>query len=149
MAEHERLAAEPGDVVREIRITAPPEVVFEYFIDPAKVIRWMAQEAEVEPKVGSVYRLTIDGNVARGEVVQLEPPHRVAFTWGWEESGPVPSGSSTVVVDLEPDGEDTLVRLTHRGLPDDARELHAEGWSRFLPTLASVVSGDRTVDPST
>ncbi len=145
MADREPLAGDlgaPGDVVREIRIAAPPEVVFEYLVDPAKVIRWMGEAAEVEPVLGGRYRLTIDGNVTSGQVVELEPPRRVAFTWGWEGGGPVPPGSSTVVVDLEPDGDGTLVRLNHRGLPDtEMRELHREGWERFLPRLAAAATG--------
>jgi uncharacterized protein YndB with AHSA1/START domain len=149
VAERERLGGDLGAVVREVWIAAPPEAVFEYLTDPDKVVRWMGQEAEVEPRVGGVYRLTIDGNVTRGEVVQLERPRRVAFTWGWEGGGPVPPGSSTVVVDIEADGDGTLVRLTHRGLPEEARELHGKGWDRFLPALASAASGgDRATERS-
>jgi hypothetical protein len=33
------------------------------------------------------------------------------------------------------------VRLVHRDLAPEARALHAEGWSRFLPRLAAVVAG--------
>ena len=141
MAEREPLGGDAGDVVREIRIGAPLEVVFEYLVDPAKLCRWMAQDAEVERRLGGVYRLTIDGNVTSGELVELEPPRRVAFTWGWEGGGPVPPGSSTVVVELEPEGDGTLVRLTHRGLPAEALELHRQGWDRFLPQLAEAAGG--------
>jgi uncharacterized protein YndB with AHSA1/START domain len=149
MAEREPLAGQAADVVREVRIAARPEVVFEYFVDPAKVVRWMAESAEIEPRVGGLYRLTIQG-VASGEVVDLRPPRRLAFTWGWEGDRLVPPGSSTVVVDLEPDGDGTLVRLTHRGLPAEARELHREGWDRFLPRLAATASqeaGRRKEEP--
>jgi len=122
-------------------VAAPPEAVFEFFTDPNKIVRWKGQEAEAVPAVGGIYRVNIDGHVTRGEFVELDPPRRVAFTWGWEEGGPVPPGSSTVVVDLVPDGDGTLVRLTHRGLPREMREVHGHGWDRFLPRLAVAAGG--------
>jgi uncharacterized protein YndB with AHSA1/START domain len=63
------------------------------------------------------------------------------FTWGWEAEGhPIPPGSSEVEVTLVPDGDGTLVRLVHRGLPDEAVQQHAEGWDFFLPRLVEAVS---------
>jgi len=144
VAQRERPAADAGDVVREVRIAAPADVVFAYFMDPARIVRWIGEHAEIEPRVGGVFRVRMaDGNVTSGELVELDPPRRLAFTWGWEGGGPVPPGSSTVEVELTPDGDGTLVRLTHRGLPDEARALHQEGWDRFLPALASVAGAQR------
>jgi hypothetical protein len=40
---------------------------------------------------------------------------------------PVAPGSSTVEIDLIPEGGDTIVRLIHRDLPDEAFESHREG----------------------
>jgi hypothetical protein len=54
-----------------------------------------------------------------------------------------------VVVDLLEHPEGTLVRLVHRDLAPEVRRLHAEGWSRFLPRLAAVVTGrDPGEDPA-
>jgi hypothetical protein len=49
-----------------------------------------------------------------------------------------------VEISLTPEGEDTLVRLTHRGLPEDAVADHTNGWGFYLDRLEKVMSG---IDP--
>ena len=42
-----------------------------------------------------------------------------------------------------PDGEATIVRLVHDGLPDPASfDLHTQGWDRYLDRLAVAAGGD-------
>ena len=138
-------------VEQEIRIDARPETVFEFFVDEQKMVRWKGKEAELDPRPGGVYRVVInDRAIARGEFVELDPPRRVVFTWGWEgDENPVAPGSSTVEVELAPDGDGTIVRLVHRDLPDEQqREQHAHGWSHFLARLAEAAAGrDPGPDP--
>jgi uncharacterized protein YndB with AHSA1/START domain len=134
-------------VEREIRIAARPETVFEFFIDPEKMVLWKGREADLDPQPGGIYRVEMgDRVVARGEYVEVDAPSRVVFTWGWEgqESGPhaVPPGSSRVEVTLLPDGEGTLVRLRHLDLPEEARQIHGEGWDLYLGRLAVAAPGD-------
>jgi uncharacterized protein YndB with AHSA1/START domain len=155
VADREPLGAETegavsGDLGREIRIAAPPEALFPFFTDPERYVRWRGRSAELEPRTGGTYRVEIDGtNVVRGEFVEVDPPHRVVFTWGWE-AGPLAPGATTVEVELTPDGEGTLLRLTHRGLPEEAKGEHAAGWDHFLPRLVEVAAGgDPGTDPWT
>jgi uncharacterized protein YndB with AHSA1/START domain len=130
--------AEPADAIeREIRIAARPEAVFAYFTNAGKMVRWKGLEANLDPRVGGLYRVVMDGGrVVRGEFRELVPDRRVVFTWGWEGDSDLPPGSSTVEVTLTADGEGTVVRVIHRDLPAPARRVHAEGWDRFLPRLA-------------
>jgi uncharacterized protein YndB with AHSA1/START domain len=135
---------EGDDVIeQEIRIAAPPEAVFPFFTDPDKMRRWKGIDHKVDAHAGGIYRVNIDGtHVARGEYVEVNPPHRVTFTWGWEDEGnPVPPGSSTVEITLTADGDDTIVRLVHRGLPLEAVEPHAAGWRHYLARLAIAGGG--------
>lgn len=139
-----------GPVRREIRISARPHVVYDFFVDPVKMLRWKGVEATLDPRPGGVYRVNINGrDVASGHFVELVPHSRIVFTWGWEgEGNPVPPGSSTVEVTLVPDGEGTLLQLVHSGLPDPVRGAHAEGWAHFLPRLAMAASsGEPGPDP--
>jgi uncharacterized protein YndB with AHSA1/START domain len=134
-------------VEREIRIAARPETVFDFFVDPEKMVRWKGRRAELHPRPGGVYRVEIsDQAVARGEYVEIERPNRVVFTWGWEgqETGPhgVAPGSSRVEVELSPEGDGTLVRLRHLDLPEEEREIHGQGWDNYLGRLAKAATGE-------
>ena len=134
-------------VEREIRIAARPETVFDFLVDPEKMVRWKGRCAELDPRPGGVYRVEIsDQAIARGEYVEIERPKRVVFTWGWEgqETGPhgVAPGSSRVEVELSPDGDGTLVRLRHLDLPEDEREIHGQGWDNYLGRLAKAAAGE-------
>jgi len=62
----------------------------------------------------------------------------------------LPPGSSTVEVTLEPDGEATIVRLRHRGLPDEpSAGLHEKGWHHYLGRLKVAGAGaDPGPDPA-
>ena len=141
-------------VEREVLIGARPETVFEFFIDPEKMVQWKGQKAELDPRPGGTYRVEINEQaIASGEYVEVEPPNRVVFTWGWEgqETGEhaVPPGSSRVEISLEPEGDGTLVRLRHLDLPEGSRATHAEGWDHYLGRLSKAAAGeDAGPDPN-
>jgi len=126
---------------KEVRIDARPETVVPFFTDPAKMTRWKGRSATLDPRPGGTYRVDANGsNIARGEYLEVIPNSRVVFSWGWEGDGsPLPPGASTIEVTLEPDGDGTIVRLRHLGLPDGQRDAHSEGWDHYLARL--VVSG--------
>jgi uncharacterized protein YndB with AHSA1/START domain len=122
----------------EIRIEASPETVFEFFTDPSKAVQWMGEDATLDPRPGGIYKVAMNEQyVAIGEYVEVDPPHRVVFTWGWKDDlEMMPPGSTTVEITLVPDGNATLVQLVHRDIPTEAAESHRGGWNRFLPQLA-------------
>ena len=48
-----------------------------------------------------------------------------------------------IEVELVPEGEGTLLRFTHSGLPDaEAAQKHAHGWDHYLERLEIVARGD-------
>jgi uncharacterized protein YndB with AHSA1/START domain len=118
--------------------------VYAYLTDSERWARWQGAQAEIEAVVGGRFGMTMgDGMVAEGRFVELVPDVRVVFTWGWRGSAAVPPGSTTVEIELLPDGDGTLVRLTHRDLPFDEQPVHEAGWLHYLPRLALAAEGGK------
>lgn len=149
-------ATDKVSLEREIAIDASPETVWDFLVDADKTTRWMGQMASFDPRPGGVYENeVIPGTTARGGFVEVDPPHRLVFTWGWDPKpgedapNPVPPGSSTVEIELVPDGDGTMLRFTHRDLPSpEAAESHGHGWDHYLERLEIVArGGDPGADP--
>lgn len=157
-------------VEHEVRIVARPETVFGYFTDPAKLVRWMGAEATLDPRPGGIFRIVfhptpeaaeliaassetehdLSTNSVLGEFVAVEPYTRIVFTWGYEKQlFALPPQSTEVEVTLTPEGEETVLRLTHRRLPAAAAtDFHRAGWDAYLPRLAvAAAGGDPGPDP--
>jgi uncharacterized protein YndB with AHSA1/START domain len=132
---------EDDRVVHELTLRATPEAVFAMFVDPAHLIRWIGISAELDPRPDGTFRFeVVPGQFCEGRFVDLEPPRRLSFTWGWTDpSFGVAPGGSLVEVTLRPVAEGTRLRLVHRDLPtDDNRQLHDDGWARFPARLAAI-----------
>ena len=140
------------ELQQEVRIAAVPATVFRFLVDPERMKRWMGTSVTIDPRPGGIYKVNVTGrDIARGEYLEVTQDSRVVFTWGWEgEGSPVPPGSSTVEISLAPDGDGTIVRLRHSGLPADEREKHAEGWVHYMKRLVEAGEGrDPGPDPLT
>lgn len=143
--------AETVTVERAIEIDASPETVWGLLTNPAEATRWMGLSAEFDLRPGGGYRVEVlSGNIARGEFVEIDPPHRLVYTFGWENRvSEVVPGSSTVEFELIPNGESTIVQFRHYDLPtSDSSARHGHGWDHYLGRLAvAAAGGDPGVDP--
>ena len=137
-----------GEYASQVRIGAAPEEVFPYLTDAVLMLRWMGDWAELDPRVGGQFVVDINGVPIRGRYLHVEPPHRVVFSWGSPGSDRVPPESTTVEITLRADGDDTIVELAHRGLPDEELPQHGVGWGHFLARLqVAAAGGDPGPDP--
>jgi uncharacterized protein YndB with AHSA1/START domain len=126
-------------IVATEHIKAPPEIVFPYFTDSALIVTWIGNRAELDPQPGGVFSLGMGEVSARGAYIAVDPPYRVVFSWGIPGSDILPPGASTVEIVLTPDGDDTVVVLTHRGLPSTQIGIHRAGWEHQLGRLPAAV----------
>lgn len=130
-------------LVKEVFIDAPPDEVFPYLVEGQKYLLWMGTDVDLDPRPGGTFRLIPNGrDVIEGEYLEVDPPRRVVFTWGFAQPGhEVPPGSTRVEIELTPQGNGTLLRLTHHGLSGSWRERHARGWDHYLGRLRTVAEG--------
>jgi uncharacterized protein YndB with AHSA1/START domain len=139
-------------IVREIDIAAEIDTVFEFFVHPDKLTRWLAVEATLDPRPGGACHQVHDAGPGQGlfhmqgEFLEVDPPKRVVFSWGFAEPqvGVAP-GASTVEVTLSPLETGTRVRLVHSGLPAAAIGDHSGGWTEMLDRLAASVAREVAV----
>ena len=131
-----------GVIRVERRIAAAPAAVFRYLTESHLWARWQGESADLEPTPGGRFRVRMaEGQVVEGEFVAVEADRRVVVAWGWQEHPRMPPGRTTVEFVLTPDGDGTLVRLTHRGLPPEDVPIHRAGWDVFVPRLELAATG--------
>lgn len=131
-------------IVVERLLDTNTEETFALLTEPERLRRWLAVSASVDLRVGGDYRiLCVPGHVAVGTVNEIDPGKRVVYSWGWLGDDEVPPGSTSLIVELEPEGDGTRVRLTHEGLVGESAEHHLAGWNQHLDRLVrAAANGD-------
>ena len=131
----------------EREIPGPIDAVFDAWLDAATMARWMTPAPDIsvdaasDPVVGGRFRVVMKGRGRElthiGEYLVIERPTRLVFTWQSE-----PAGDTLVAVELtRVTDQRTLVTLTHERFPTgEQRDLHRDGWTALLETLAEVIT---------
>ena len=136
-------------LIVEQRLAAPPEQVFDAWIDPEAIGRWLfatpdgvTERVEIDPRVGGRFLVAERrGDLLAehfGEYLELERPHRLVFAFTTDRNEP----PSRVTVTIAPDGDGSWIRLVHE---IDARWADYEdrtrsGWTMILAGLERQLS---------
>lgn len=139
----------PPEIRITRRIAAPPTRVFDAWLDPALMARFLfatpggvMQPVENAPRVGGHFTVVErrgDGDAPHYGVWRLlERPTRLAFTFSTERHDPQ---AGLVTVTLNTDGDGCLLTLTHALEPEWAAytDQTRNGWTSMLDTLADVL----------
>lgn len=131
-------------------IKTDPNTAFAAWTQPRHIKRWSCPEghtvvdSQVDLRVGGAYRLQMrsdDGTVhtARGIYREIDAPHRLVYTWDWEEAEHQ-VGETVVTIEFRALGGDTEIVLTHELFPaEEAKEAHEVGWTSCLDRLEVAV----------
>jgi uncharacterized protein YndB with AHSA1/START domain len=133
---------------RTLVIGAPQAAVFRYFTDPARWAAWWGAGSTIDARPGGrVFVRYPEGTEATGEIVEIDPPSLIVFTYGYVSGAPVPPGGSRVTIRLEPVARGTRLHLVHEFADAAVRDQHVQGWRYQLSLFANVVTNDAHGDP--
>jgi uncharacterized protein YndB with AHSA1/START domain len=142
-------AATKPSLTLKRRLKAPPAKVFAAWTDPEKVKHWMGPgevkvlSVECDARVGGRFRWVMrspngETHDVSGVYREVVPNQKLVFTWAWITT---PERESLVTVDIKPDGDGSLLTLTHEQFFDtDARDRHQQGWSNALDKMDKFLS---------
>ncbi|HXM81583.1 MAG TPA: SRPBCC domain-containing protein [Burkholderiales bacterium] len=133
------------------RFSASPERVFDAWLQPEMIGRWMLGPRVPEDEV---VRLALDARVGgsfsfavrrqgdpidyMGEYLEINRPRRLVFTWSIRQDAP---DSSHVIVDIAPTESGCELSLTHE-LPADRAGYASRteaAWTEMLDALAAAL----------
>jgi uncharacterized protein YndB with AHSA1/START domain len=124
---------------RELR--HPVDAVWRAVTEPEELAQWFPTTVELDPRPGGQMKFTFPGGEApemRGEVIEFDPPHRFAFTWGEDR----------LSFELESrSGDECVLRFE---VVLDSREKSARdaaGWHACLDALVQRLDGESITRP--
>jgi uncharacterized protein YndB with AHSA1/START domain len=133
------------------RFSVPPERVFDAWLDPELLGRWMVgpgvRDEEivrlaVDPRVNGRFSFVVrrDGQELDhlGQYLELDRPRRLVFTWGVDQDA---GDSSRVFIDIVPLETGSELTLTHELDPAWAEyaDRTEAGWAMMLGKLAAIL----------
>ena len=134
----------PNRLDRSVVIEAEPETVFRFFSDSDRWASWWGKGSTIEPRVGGRVFIRHPGGVeVSGEVTDVQPPQRIAFTYGYVTGTASPAETSLVTIRLEREGRGaTRLHLSHAFAETAARDEHVQGWRYQLSLFGNLVAAE-------
>lgn len=132
------------DVSHQELLPHPVDKVWAALTDPASISDWLMATDDFRPKVGCRFRMKTQRLSTTGwvdaEVLELEPPHRMVWSWSANDGNP----PSTVTFHLVAEEDGTRLSLRQVGEIDPAMgAILREGWPGRLQALAELIGQRR------
>jgi len=134
----------------ERTISAPPERVFEAFIKPELMAKWMGPheinvvDVELEAETDGAWHILMRNTEGQdfhvsGVYKTIEPPHRLAMTWAWRQEDGSRGHETLVTLTFKPHSQGTLLHLNQETFKEkEHRDRHSEGWSGSFDKLVAL-----------
>ena len=132
---------------RVVVIEAPRDVVFRYFTDEARWAQWWGAGSTIDARPGGrMYIRYPEGTEVVGEVLEVDAPERISFTYGYASGKMIAPGGSRVTIRLEADARGTRLHFLHEFAEAPVRDHHVQGWRYQLSVFSNVVANETHAD---
>jgi activator of HSP90 ATPase len=135
------------DFKLECELPAPPEAVYDAWLDSAAHSAMTGAKAKIAKRVGGAFTAW-DGYIS-GKTLELAPGKRIVQSWRTSEFDAA-DPDSTITVELAPAKTGTRLTLHHRGVPDGHKSYENGGWRDFYftPMRTHFERGKQTSKPA-
>jgi uncharacterized protein YndB with AHSA1/START domain len=137
----------------ERQFDAPPEVVFDTFVDPASQEElhgsgregWTVHRSEADVSVGgtSTTVMGVDGKEPDTETrvyTVIDRPHRLVFRYSMKVAELGRTIDTEMTITFEPRDSGTLLTMVETGFEiEEDRDGFVEGWTQYLETLSRIL----------
>jgi uncharacterized protein YndB with AHSA1/START domain len=133
----------PFSLDRDVLICATRATVFGFFTESARFALWWGAGSRIDARPGGELFIRYpNGLSAQGTVLEVEAPHRIVFSYGYDRpETPITPGGSRVTITLADEPGGTRVTLRHEVGTEALRDQHRPGWRYQLAVFASVAAG--------
>lgn len=125
--------------VRELPGTV--DETWAYLTEASKITQWYGEDGNIEPREGGTVWMM--GGHIRGVVTRWRPGRQLTYTWNVFSEGEAESSypESYLMLELEPNGNETKLTLTHMPIPPKFRLQTCMGWHTYLDLVEAAAHG--------
>jgi uncharacterized protein YndB with AHSA1/START domain len=127
---------------REITIAARRDTVFRYFTDTPRFAKWWGEGSSIDARPGGEVTIRFPGaGGVSGKILEIDPPARIAFSYGYAGSDPEEFSRVDITLDEVPEG--THLHLRHAFSSAKIRDHHVQGWRYQLALFSKTVTEEQ------
>ena len=118
----------PKTIILAASLPAPPEDLFDMYLDADRHSAFTGAPVHIEPQAGGVFR-AFDGALS-GTMLHIEPKRLIVQTWR-SSNWPAEAIDSTLTLSFWPETNGARIELVHVNVADDDFAGVSHGWEKF------------------
>jgi activator of HSP90 ATPase len=121
----------PRIIVMAASLSAPPENLFDMYLDAASHTAFTGFPVTIEPRAGGSFR-AFDGMLA-GTILHIEPKRLIVQTWR-SANWPTTAIDSVLTLSFWPEKDGARIELVHINVADEDFAGVSQGWEKYYWT---------------